>query len=208
MAYLILVRHGKSEWNKLGLWTGQTDVALTEEGVEEARRAGNVLLDIPIHQAYVSELQRAKETLRGIVSVRDDKNIPVESHHALNERDYGDYTGKNKWEIKELVGDEVFQRIRRSWDEPIPNGESLEMVYARVLPYYTSEIFPRIQNNLNTLVVAHGNSLRALMKHLEGVADEAVAELEIGTGEVHVYELDHEGKIVTKELRGFNEERV
>ncbi len=208
MAYLILVRHGKSKWNKLGLWTGQTDVALTEEGIEEAKRAGNVLQDIPIHHAYVSELQRAKETLQGIFSVRDDKDIPVESHHALNERDYGDYTGKNKWEIKELVGDEVFQRIRRSWDEPIPNGESLEMVYARVLPYYTSEVFSKIKNNLNTLVVAHGNSLRSLMKYLEGVSDEAVAELEIGTGEVHIYELDQEGKVLAKEVRGLNEERV
>jgi len=120
---------------------------------------------------------------------------------ALNERDYGDLTGKNKWKIKEEYGEEQFQKWRRSWDIRPPNGESLKDVFDRVIPYYKIKILPELRNGKNVIVVAHGNSLRALIKYLENIPDGEIAEVEIGFSEAYVYEFDREGKIVGKEVR-------
>lgn len=203
MAWLILVRHGKSEWNAKGLWTGWTDVPLNEEGKEEGRKAGEALRDIEIHHAYVSNLMRAKETLDEIKKVIQNDLEPI-AHEALNERHYGVYTGKNKWEVKEEVGEETFQSIRRGWDTPIPEGESLKQVHARAVPYYESEILPKLKTGKNVILVAHGNTLRAIIKHLEELSDLAVQELEVGTGEIYCYDLDPQGKVIRKEIRSSN----
>lgn len=207
MSRLILVRHGKSEWNVLGKWTGYVDVGLVREGIEEARRAAESLRDIPIACAHISKLKRAKETF---VEICDALGAAVEprADAALNERHYGVYTGKNKWEAKKEMGEEAFQRLRRGWDVSIPEGESLKDVYARVVPYYESFILPELKKGQNTLVVAHGNSLRALVKYLEHISDEKIAELEIGTGEVYVYDVDAEGKVVGKEIRASNADKL
>ena len=206
MAYLLLVRHGKSAWNATGQWTGWTDVALSEEGVLEARKAGEALIGMEVHVAHVSDLRRAQETLAHIKQALG-KEIATKTHPALKERHYGIYTGKNKWQVKEEIGEEEFKRIRRGWDTPIPEGESLKDVYARVVPYFEEHILPDVQKGLNTLVVAHGNSLRALMKRLEDVSDEAICDVEVGTGEIHCYAFDTEGKITHKEVRAANERK-
>jgi 2,3-bisphosphoglycerate-dependent phosphoglycerate mutase len=201
MAQLVLVRHGESEWNAKGLWTGWTDVNLSENGREEAKKAGELLKDIHFDNAYTSNLKRAQQTLEEITNVTGQKDIPTVADKALNERDYGDYTGKNKWEVKEEVGEEEFQKIRRSWDYPPANGESLKMVYERVIPYYEKEILPKLKEGKNVIIAAHGNSLRALIKYLENISDEDIPNLEMATGGVYVYDLDNEGKVTNKEIR-------
>lgn len=201
MAYLVLVRHGQSEWNALGLWTGQEDVALTEEGKQEARRAVEHLKDIPFHRAHTSKLQRAKQTLHEIKEALGHTELETVAHEALNERHYGEYTAKNKWEIKEQLGEEEFTKLRRTWDHPVPGGETLKDVHDRVLPYFEQHILDDLKAGKNIIVAAHGNSLRALMKHLEEYTDDKVHELEIGTGEVLVYEISENGTVLNKELR-------
>lgn len=207
MAKLILVRHGKSEWNKQGLWTGHTDIDLAEEGHEEARQAGHVIRDIDVHHAHVSMLKRAQQTLQGILASLG-KVLEPKPHAALNERHYGIHTGKNKWEVKEAVGEEMFQQMRRGWDVAIPEGETLKDVHARVVPHYESEILPLLKAGENVLVVSHGNTLRALIKHLEGLDDASVCDVEVGTGEVHCYEIDANGRVLGKEIRSLNESKL
>ena len=204
MAYLVLVRHGESEWNAKGLWTGWTDIPLSAKGHEEAKLAGEALKDIQFDLAYTSVLKRAKETLVDIQKVTGQIDLPTTEDKALNERNYGDFTGKNKWEVKEQVGEEEFQKLRRSWDNPPPNGESLKMVYERVLPYYESEILSKLKEGKNVIVAAHGNSLRALIKHLDNVSDEDIPKLELATGGIYVYQIDNEGKVTSKEIRAVN----
>jgi len=201
MAYLVLVRHGQSEWNALGLWTGQEDVSLTEDGKAEARKAAEHLRDLTLHKAHTSSLSRAQQTLEEIKSALEHTGLETVNHAALNERHYGDYQAKNKWEIKEQLGEEEFTKLRRNWNHPVPNGETLKDVSERVLPYYEEHILQDLRQAKNIIVAAHGNSLRALMKHLEEVADDKVHEVEIGTGEVVVYEINQDGSVLNKEIR-------
>lgn len=200
MANLILVRHGESEWNAKGLWTGWTDVGLTEKGRQQARLAGEKIKGIPIDFAFTSVLIRAKQTLDEIKNVLGI-DVPTFENQALNERNYGIYTGKNKWEIQKEVGEEMFQKIRRGWDMPIENGESLKNVYNRVIPYYESEILPKLKGGKNTLISAHGNSLRALVKYFESLSDSEVENLEIATGEIYIYSLNEQATILSKNIR-------
>lgn len=193
MANLILVRHGESEWNEKGLWTGWTDIGLSDKGIEEARNAGKKLKGFQIDFAYTSPLKRAKQTLDEIKSVLGI-DVPTFENKALNERDYGIYTGKNKLEIQKEVGGGKFKDLRRGWDSPIPQGETLKDVYNRVVPYYESEILPKIKQGKNILISAHGNSLRALVKYLENLSDAGVENLEIPTGESRIYIIDSSGK--------------
>jgi 2,3-bisphosphoglycerate-dependent phosphoglycerate mutase len=203
MAYLVLVRHGKSEWNEKGLWTGWRDIPLAPKGFDEAKITGEQLKDITFDFAYTSALIRAKQTLDEILKVIE-QTPPIAANEALNERDYGDYTEKNKWDIQKEVGEEMFQKIRRSWDIQPPNGESLKMVSERVMPYYASEIEPKLKEGKNILIAAHGNSLRALVKYLENISDADIENLEIGTGEAYIYQIDENGKVMNKEIRGKN----
>lgn len=210
MSKLILVRHGKSEWNNLGLWTGWKDIPLNEQGIKDAQDAGQQLKDIRIDMAFVSKLQRAKQTLDHILKTLTSPNsptIPITQTEAVNERNYGIYTGKNKWEIKEQIGEQEFQKLRRSWDYPIPEGETMKDVYSRVAPFYEQTILPKLKMGKNIIIVAHGNSLRALVKHLENLSKEQLASLEFGIGEVYIYEVDSNGKIIDKKIRAENPER-
>lgn len=208
MAYLVLVRHGQSEWNLLGQWTGLTDVALTEEGREEARRAAKTLEDIDLHRAYTSKLKRAKHTLDEITAHLNKPHLERSEHAELNERDYGELTGKNKWQVKDEYGEEKFMAWRRSWDHPVPGGETLKDVSERVLPFYEQHILQDLKSGKNVIVAAHGNSLRALIKYLDSVADEDAHTVEIMTGEVLVYEIDDTGKLLKKEVRLTNDKKV
>lgn len=204
MPYLILVRHGKSEWNEKGLWTGWENPELTEEGKADAKRAGESIKDIDIDIAYSSVLKRVTETLRIIKETLGLQTLPTIEDQQINERDYGDFTGKNKWEIQKQVGEEEFKKIRRSWDHPIPNGETMKNVYERVIPYFKEHILKDIQDNKNVLVVSSGNALRAIVKYLEDLDEEQLANLEIGIGEVYVYEMDSRGKVLSKGIRSEN----
>ncbi len=205
MGKLILLRHGESEWNTLGKWTGLTDVGLTKKGEEEAKKAGESLKNISLDNGFCSVLKRAKDTLSITLETAGIKDLPVEYDAALNERDYGIYTGKDKWRVKEEVGDERFLAIRRGYDTEIPEGENLKQVCERVHPYFKSRILPIIKSGGNVLVSAHGNSLRALIKLVENVADENAHTIEMKTGEIIVYEIDENGKLVSKEMLNANE---
>ncbi len=200
MAHLVLVRHGESEWNAKGLWTGWTDVNLSENGRIEARKAGDLLKDIHFDLAYTSALKRAQQTLEEIQGILQTQLQPT-ADKALNERDYGDLTGKNKWDVKKEFGEEQFQKWRRGWDTPPPNGESLKDVYNRVIPYYETEILPKLKEGKNIIIAAHGNSLRSLVKFLENIPDDEIAELEMPLGEPFVFQINEEGKVISKEVR-------
>ena len=179
---------------------------LHPEGSLEARRAGELLSATPIYMAHVSDLSRAKQTLEEIRKhINEDAGIKV--HLALNERNYGIYTGKNKAQMKEEMGEEEFKRIRRGWDAPVPEGESLKDVHDRAVPYFEESILPDLNKGKNILVVSHGNTLRALIKRLENISDEAICDVEIGTGEVHCYDMNAEGQILNKEILALNSDK-
>jgi len=199
---LLVVRHTESEWNATGKWTGITDVHLSEKGFHDAGLLGQALrqLDVVIDVAFCSEQIRTLETLEGILDASMQLDVPIKRTAALNERDYGDYTGKNKWQIREELGEEVFDKIRRSWDYPIPNGETLHMVFDRVVPFYESEVLQLIQSGKNVLLVAHGNSIRALMKYLEDISDSGVESLEMLFGAIVEYSIDETGKSKDKKI--------
>lgn len=205
MSYLVLVRHGLSEYNKKGLWCGWIDPNLAPEGMEEARRAGEALRDIKFDFAYTSILRRAQQTLDEVKKITGQANIPTIIAWELNERNYGEYTNKNKWQVKEEVGEQAFAKIRRSWDYPIPSGESLKQVYERSAPYFKKEIEPKLVEGKNAIIASSGNSLRALIKYIENISDEDIGRLEIGTGEAYVYSYDAHGKVIHKEIRAAND---
>jgi 2,3-bisphosphoglycerate-dependent phosphoglycerate mutase len=198
MAYLVLVRHGQSEWNALGKWTGWQDIPLTEQGKAEAREAAKVIEGVELHKAYTSKLVRAQQTLEEIKTHLQKAELETVAHEALNERHYGDYTGLNKWDAEREMGPEVFHGIRRGWDYPIPNGETLKEVHSRAIPYFEEHILKDLQCGKNVIIAAHGNSLRALVKHLESIADDDISKLEIGTGEVYIYTVDESGEVTDK----------
>lgn len=204
MSYLVLVRHGESEWNALGKWTGWIDITLSNKGREQARRAAREIADITFHQAFTSDLKRAQETLAIIKVELGLANLPTIIEPAFKERHYGIYTGLVKWEIKAQVGEKQFKKLRRGWDEPIPEGETLKDVHARVIPAYQRHIFPLISDSKNVLFVAHGNSIRALVKHIEKIPNAEIAEFELATGEIIVFHLDKKGKPIKREKRAIS----
>lgn len=201
MPFLILIRHGLSEYNKQGLWTGWDDPDLAPEGVAEAQAAAETLVDLPIDLGFTSIQKRHKQTLSIVIKTLSKDTLPVTENIALNERDYGTFTRKNKWEVKKQLGDEEFQKLRRGWDYPIPEGESLKQVYDRVVAYFQSAILPELRAGKNVVISSSGNALRSLVKYLEKISDEDISNLEIATGEVYVYKLDQNGAIVSKEIR-------
>lgn len=199
---LYISRHGESEWNTLGKWTGWTDVSLTEKGKNDARALGEAFLkDVAFDAVYTSDLKRTYETLDSLMegagnSLRADDPSVVHAPE-LKERDYGIYTGKDKWEVKEEVSEEVFTGIRRGWEYPIPQGENLKQVYDRTVPYFMQEILPKLQQGETVLVVAHGNSIRALMKYLDQISDEGIADVEMPLGHLLVYTFDETSMLPT-----------
>ncbi len=192
MSKLILVRHGQSEWNLANRFTGWWDVDLTEKGEVEAREAGELMKARGVLPtlAFTSVQKRAIKPLNIALEACDRLWIPVTRDWHLNERHYGGLTGLNKQETRERHGDEQVHIWRRSYDVPPPGGESLKDTVARTLPYYVSEILPRVLRGERVLVAAHGNSLRALVKYLDGMSDDDVVGLNIPTGIPLRYDLD------------------
>lgn len=192
MPELILLRHGQSNWNLENRFTGWVDIDLSEKGVEEARHAGRKLRGRTIDRLYTSVLIRAIRTADLALEEAGITDVPTERNQALNERHYGDLQGLNKDEMRELHGEEQVQTWRRSFDvrPPGEDAESLEMTIARVLPYYHEKIEPDLLAGKNVLVVAHGNSLRALSYHLDEHTPDSIVRLEIPTGEPILYRLE------------------
>lgn len=205
MAYLVLVRHGTSEYNEKGLWAGWDDPVLTEKGKEDAKAAADSLKDITFDLGYTSSLIRHKETIKIMLDELNQHKVQITESDALKERDYGDFTAKNKWEVKKKLGEVDFLKLRRSWDYPVPNGESLKQVYEREVPYYETEILPELKAGKNVLIAGSGNSLRALVKYLEKIPDDQIANIEIAPGEAYVYEINQVGEITHKEIRNHHE---
>jgi len=215
---LILLRHGQSEWNEKNLFTGWVDVRLTEQGRGEAKRGGELLAEQGVlpDVLYTSLLSRAIQTANIALDAADRLWIPVKRSWRLNERHYGALQGKDKAQTLAEFGEEKFMEWRRSFDVPppaidaddefaqthdpryagidgeLPATESLALVIDRLLPYWESDIAADLKAGKTVLVAAHGNSLRALVKHLEGISDDDIAALNIPTGIPLVYELDDE----------------
>ncbi len=193
MPILVLVRHGQSEWNLQNRFTGETDVSLTAKGREEACLAGDKLRGLNLSHAFTSVLIRAIETLELILQHAGQTDCPVSRDPALNERNYGRLQGLNKAEVAKEYGAEQVALWRRSYSVRPPGGESLADTRARVLPYYHAAIEPILREGKDVLVVAHGNSLRALMMSLEGIGEDAIAEVDLPTGVPRRYELTMAG---------------
>lgn len=219
MKKIFLVRHGESIWNKENRFAGWSDVPLTEKGIEEARSAGRVLKEkgCDFDIAYTSVLIRSKDTLKYIILEMEDKEIEIIESWKLNERHYGALQGVNRDEAKKIYGEEQVQLWRRSVyetppmitkdderypgnddkykdlnEDEIPLAENLADTIKRVSDYYENEIEPKIKEGNNILIVAHGNSLRALIKYLDNLSDEEIMKIELKTGAPVCYELDDE----------------
>ena len=225
MSTLILLRHGHSEWNAKNLFTGWVDVDLNEQGLTEAARGAELLAEAGLDPdvSHTSLLRRAIRTAEIVLNGIDRHWIPVRRSWRLNERHYGDLQGKNKAQTLEQYGEEKFMLWRRSYDTPPPEiaddntfnqfadpryaflppearpkTECLADVVVRMLPYWYDAIVPDLRDGKVTIVVAHGNSLRALVKHLDGISDSEIAGLNIPTGIPLLYELDDDLAPVTK----------
>lgn len=230
---IVLVRHGESKWNLANKFTGWTDVDLSEQGVKEAEEAGKLLKEegFSFDIAYTSYLKRATKTLNIILDIMDLHWIPVIKSWKLNERHYGALQGLNKAETAEKEGAEQVHIWRRSFDTPppaldkddqrypgneekyadlsedeLPTAESLKMTIERVMPYWENEIVPKMEAGKKIIISAHGNSLRALVKHLDGISDEDISSLNIPTGRPLVYEFDQELNVQDKYYLGDQEE--
>ena len=197
MAQLVIFRHGQSTWNLENKFTGWVDVDLSPKGIEEAKAAGEKIKGFKFDYAFSSALIRAQKTLSTAFEVAKHPAIPTLYDKALNERMYGDLQGLDKTETAKKYGDEQVKIWRRSFDIKPPNGESLKDTADRVLPYFEKEIAPKLRAGKNVIVVAHGNSLRALIMHLEKMTPQQILEFEIGTGVPRVYELDGDLKVLS-----------
>ena len=190
MSTLVLLRHGESQWNLENRFTGWVDVPLSARGVEEARTAGEKLRPFTFDRAFTSVLKRANDTLTIVLEIIGQQHIPIEKNQALNERHYGDLQGLNKAETAKKYGDAQVKIWRRSFDVQPPNGESLKDTAERVMPYWNTAIIPHVEKGENIIISAHGNSLRALVMHLDKLSREQVLELNIPTGVPLLYEFD------------------
>lgn len=229
MYKLVLVRHGESAWNRENRFTGWHDVDLTDTGIAQAKEAGRLLkaAGFEFDLAYTSVLLRAIKTLNIALEEMGQHYLPVQRHWRLNERHYGALTGLDKAETAALHGEDQVKIWRRSFDIPppavaddsehfpghdrryhqvdpalLPRGESLKLTIDRVLPYWHDVIRPSIQSGQRVIIAAHGNSLRALVKYLDGMSNEDVLELNIPTGVPLVYELDAQLKPISRQYLG------
>lgn len=200
MPTLALVRHGQSLWNLENRFTGWVDVPLTELGREEARKGGERLRGSTWDVAYTSRLTRAQDTLRIIQEVAGLEDLPVIRDEALNERHYGDLQGLNKADTAAKYGDEQVHIWRRSFATPPPNGEALKDTAARTLPFFERAILGDIRQGKNVLVVAHGNSNRAIVMQLENVPEDEIPGVELATGVPLVYDLAEDGTLEGKTI--------
>ncbi|CCG98054.1 phosphoglycerate mutase 1 family [Fibrella aestuarina BUZ 2] len=190
MSLLVIVRHGQSQYNVENRFTGTIDTPLTDLGRHEAQQAGALLRADRFQIGFTSVLQRAIDTMAIILQTIGQTDLPVERSEALNERMYGQLQGLNKLEVAERFGADQLFRWRRGYADQPPGGESLADTYNRVVPYFESTILPHLQANQPVLVVAHGNSLRALLMRLEGITPKGIEQIELATGVPRQYHFD------------------
>jgi len=201
---LVLVRHGQSEWNLKNLFTGWHDAGLSEQGVAEAKAAGQKLKakGFTFDLCFTSALTRAQRTLDLMLAEIGQTGLPITRDQALNERDYGELVGLNKDDARKKWGEEQVHVWRRSYAVAPPGGESLRDTGARVWPYYINRIQPHVLRGEKVLISAHGNSLRALIMALDGLTPDEVVKLELATGVPVVYRLNADSTIAAKEVLG------
>ncbi|GKT04392.1 2,3-diphosphoglycerate-dependent phosphoglycerate mutase [Furfurilactobacillus sp. WILCCON 0119] len=229
MAKLVLIRHGQSQWNLSNQFTGWVDVDLSDKGVQEAQAAGQKVKEagLEFDYAYTSVLTRAIKTLHYVLEGSDQLWIPETKTWRLNERHYGALQGQNKAEAAEKWGDDQVHTWRRSYDvlppllsaddegsaskdrryanlDPkiVPGGENLKVTLERVMPLWEDEIAPKLLDGKNVIIAAHGNSLRALSKYIEGISDDDIVNLEMATGEPVVYDFDEKLNMTNKTKLG------
>lgn len=198
MSQLVIIRHGQSQWNLENRFTGWVDVPLSAKGEAEATAAGDKLNGMLFDEAYTSALQRAQNTLSLAMKQAGHREIPVTKNEALNERMYGDLQGLDKADTAAKYGDEQVLIWRRSFDIAPPGGESLKDTAARVIPYFEKEIEPKLKAGKNIIIAAHGNSLRALVMHLEKMTPDEILKFEIPTGQPRLYDLDSDLNVLYK----------
>lgn len=226
MSYLILVRHGQSRWNLIQKFTGWVDVGMSEKGIKESLKVASQLKYLDIDVAFTSNLERAQQTLFIILAKQQktgiflhkekkefdwsnhpkqfgDDEIPIYSDNALNERYYGSLQGKSKNAMRKKFGEEKVFLWRRSFDIRPPKGESLKDVFNRTIPYFKKNILTELKKGKNVIVVAHGNSLRAIIKYLDNISDENIPFLELHTGKNIVYKNTRKGLIKLKHKHNF-----
>jgi 2,3-bisphosphoglycerate-dependent phosphoglycerate mutase len=201
---LVLVRHGQSEWNLKNLFTGWRDVDLTEQGIAEAKAAAAKLKarGLTFGVCFTSALIRAQRSLDLMLADLGQTGLPITRDQALNERDYGDLSGLNKDDARAKWGEEQVHTWRRSYAVAPPGGESLRDTGARTWPYYLHTIQPHVLRGEGVLIVAHGNSLRALIMALDGLTPDEVVKLELATGVPVVYRLNADSTVASKEILG------
>ena len=202
LSYLVLIRHGQSEWNEKNLFTGWKNPPLTEKGIEEAELAGIRIknLNIDFSHYFTSALIRAQETGEIILNQLEKEKIIKTRSQNLNEPDNGELSGLNKDEAKKEWGEDQVHIWRRSFDIPPPGGESLKDTADRVLPYFEEEIKPLVEQGNNILICAHGNSLRSLIMSLEEISPSEIVKVEIGTGEPILFSYSTESRFKRKDL--------
>jgi 2,3-bisphosphoglycerate-dependent phosphoglycerate mutase len=199
MPLLCLVRHGQSLWNLENRFTGWVDVPLTQEGLAEARRAAGQIRELRFDVAYTSALRRAQDTLSEMLAVLG-WDVPVIRDLALNERHYGDLQGLNKDELRKQYGEEQVHIWRRSYHVAPPNGEALKDTAARTIPFFERCILGDVRLAKNVLVVAHGNSNRAIVMRLEALSGDEIMKVELATGQPILYELSPGGDVLSKSI--------
>jgi 2,3-bisphosphoglycerate-dependent phosphoglycerate mutase len=197
---LVLVRHGQSEWNAKNLFTGWKDVDLTQQGIAEARSAGEMLktAEYRFDIAFTSDLIRAQKTLTLLLEELGQSDLETIRDIALNERDYGDLVGLNKDDARKKWGDEQVHIWRRSYDTPPPGGESLKDTAERTLPYFEAAIMPEVLAGKNVIISAHGNSLRAIIMKLDSLSKDEVTQLNLDTGVPIIYRFNEDGSVMEK----------
>ena len=200
MPFLILARHGESVFNRDNRFTGWLDVPITDTGRGESKAIAQKIAGFRIDTAYSSALQRTVESLQIVLDELHLNHIRVVNSPELNERNYGDLQGLNKTETAERFGEMLVHIWRRSYATAPPNGESLEQAGTRILKFFHANILDDVRRGLNALVVAHGNTLRVIVKELDHLSDEEIMDVNIATGEVVVYEYDGLTKIICKRL--------
>ncbi|UPA22437.1 2,3-diphosphoglycerate-dependent phosphoglycerate mutase [Candidatus Peribacteria bacterium] len=200
MGTLILLRHGQSQWNLENRFTGWSDVPLTEQGTKDAATVGQALAEFTFDCAFTSRLIRAQNTLSIILTQTGQINVPVIEDSALNERHYGDLQGLNKAETAEKYGQDQVTLWRRSYSTRPPNGESVEDCERRTWPFFKQYVFPHILNGETVIIAAHGNSLRPIIKNMDGLTGDEVAVLEIGLCTPYIYKFDGD-RMVEKQIR-------
>jgi len=190
---LILLRHTESTDNARGLWSGTRNVSLTDKGRLDAEKFGRLLRDFNFDVIYVSQLRRSTQTLKHFLKTYGKTRSKIKKSGAFDERDYGKLAGKDKWLVRAQVGVRAWIDIRRGWDTPIPNGETLKDTYERTVPWYREVVVPQLLAGKNILIVGHGNSGRALRKYLERINDVAIRRIEMDFDQARIYEVNEFG---------------